>query len=152
MTQDRITVREARAQDHRIIAQFVIAMAHESEGVTLDAETVEAGVRAILDDRAKGVYYVAEASGGPIGQSLVTTEWSDWNCREYWWLQSVYVVPEQRRRDVFRSIYRFILSRARDASAAAIRLYVRHDNDGASMAYRRLGMHETGYTVFEQRI
>jgi GNAT superfamily N-acetyltransferase len=145
-------VREAREQDFRIIADFVVAMARDSEGVQLDEETVEAAVRAALGDRSKGVYYVAEAPDGLIGQALVTTEWSDWNCCEYWWLQSVYVVPQWRRKGVFGRIYRFILDRARDASAAAVRLYVHEKNERALLAYRRLGMDETDYTVLQQRL
>ncbi len=145
-----VTVREARPQDAPVIATFVVAMARDSEGVALDEETVRAGVRAAIADRAKGVYYVAEAEGALVGQSLVTTEWSDWNCCEYWWLQSVYVVPAWRRRGVFAAIYRHILSRARDAGSAALRLYVHRENTAARLAYQRLGMHESEYVVYER--
>ncbi|MGM0494108.1 MAG: N-acetyltransferase family protein [Armatimonadota bacterium] len=152
MSADEIIIREAREADFRIVAEFVVAMASDSEGVELDAETVEAAVRAALSDRSKGVYYVAEAEEGLIGQALVTTEWSDWHCCEYWWLQSVYVVSGWRRRGVFGRIYRHILARARDASAAAVRLYVSRGNEPALLAYRRLGMDETDYLVLEQRL
>ncbi|MFO8082551.1 MAG: GNAT family N-acetyltransferase [Armatimonadota bacterium] len=152
MSADEIIIREAREADFRIVAEFVVAMASDSEGVELDAETVEAAVRAALSDRSKGVYYVAEAEEGLIGQALVTTEWSDWHCCEYWWLQSVYVVSGWRRRGVFGRIYRHILARAHDASAAAVRLYVSRGNEPALLAYRRLGMDETDYLVLEQRL
>ena len=152
MKLDRVTVREAQPQDYRIIAEFVVEIARESEDIVLDPETVEAGVRAVLEDRAKGVYYVAEADEGIIGQTLVTTEWSDWNCCEYWWLQSVYVVPERRRSGIFSSIYRAILTSARDASATAVRLYVHRANEAAVATYECLGMKDTAYTVMEERI
>ncbi|MEA3402091.1 MAG: GNAT family N-acetyltransferase [Armatimonadota bacterium] len=103
-------------------------------------------------DRARGVYYVAEADEGLVGQALVTTEWSDWNCCQYWWLQSVYVRPRWRRRGVFAAIYRHILCRARARSVAALRLYVHRANHPARTAYERVGMTETGYTVFEQAL
>ena len=147
-----VIVRRARAADHRIIAEFVVAMARESEDVELDPETVEAGVLAAIEDPGKGVYFVAEADEGLIGQALVTSEWSDWNCCEYWWLQSVYVVPARRRGGVFSSIYRSILSRAREESVTAVRLYVHQGNAAALMAYERLGMTDTGYLILEQRL
>lgn len=152
MSQEQIVVREGREQDFRIITDFVVSMAADSEGVELDPEIVEAAVRTALSDRSKGVYYVAEAPEGLIGQALVTTEWSDWRCCEYWWLQSVYVVPTWRRRGVFGRIYRHILDRAREASAAAVRLYVNRENERALLAYRRLGMDESDYIVLEQKL
>jgi len=152
MSSEEIIIREAQPQDFRIVADFVVAMAYDSEEIELDPETVEAAVRTALNDRSKGVYYVAEAAEGLIGQALVTTEWSDWNCCEYWWLQSVYVVPQWRRKGVFGRIYRHILDRARDASAAAVRLYVARENERALLAYRRLGMDDTDYMVLEQRL
>lgn len=152
MSQEQIVVREGREQDFRIITDFVVAMASDSEGVELEPETVEAAVRTALSDRSKGVYYVAEAPEGLIGQALVTRECSDWRCCEYRWLQSVYVVPQWRRKGVFGRIYRHILDRAREASAAAVRLYVNRDNERALLAYRRLGMDESGYMVLEQKL
>jgi GNAT superfamily N-acetyltransferase len=151
MADSAVTVREAQPQEFRLIAQFVWEMARETEGLELDPETVEAAVQTALSDPDKGVYYVAEADEGLIGQALVTREWSDWNCCEYWWLQSIYVVPQWRRRGVFSSIYRHIRDRAHDASAAALRLYVLESNMPAVAAYRRLGMTDTGYIVMEDR-
>jgi GNAT superfamily N-acetyltransferase len=152
MSGERIIVREAEPHEFRIITDFVLAMARDSEGVTLNPEIVEAGVQAALADCGKGVYYVAEADQGLIGQVLVTTEWSDWNCCEYWWLQSVYVRPEWRRRGVFGLIYRHIVDRARESRAAAIRLYVHRDNEAAILAYRRHGMSDSEYIVMEQTL
>ncbi len=152
MSPEHIVIREAQAQDFRIVTDFVVAMARDSEDVELNREIVEAAVRTALADRSKGVYYVAEADEGLIGQSLVTTEWSDWSCCEYWWLQSVYVVPKWRRKGVFGRIYRHILDRAREASAASVRLYVHSANEPALLAYRRLGMTDCDYVVLEQKL
>ncbi len=152
MAQAEVIVREAKPQDALLVTEFVVAMARDSEGAVLDEKVVAAAVRAALQDRARGVYYVAEADEGLVGQALVTSEWSDWNCCEYWWLQSVYVLPEWRRRGVFAAIYRHIEQAARDAHAAALRLYVRRDNERARLAYERLGMNEADYIVYEQPV
>ncbi len=92
MAHAEVIVREAKPQDVLLVTEFVVAMARDSEGAVLDEKVVAAAVRAALQDRARGVYYVAEADEGLVGQALVTSEWSDWNCCEYWWLQSVYVL------------------------------------------------------------
>lgn len=40
--------------------------------------------------------------GSPAAELLVTFEWSDWRNAQYWWIQSLYVVPEHRRKGIFR--------------------------------------------------
>jgi GNAT superfamily N-acetyltransferase len=54
-------------------------------------------------------------AGEPVGCLLVTTEWSDWRNGDWWWLQSVYVVPGARRRGVFRALHAEVERRARAA-------------------------------------
>lgn len=145
-----ITCREATEADLPTIVPFVIAMARDSEDVTLDEATVTAGVRAVLVDRRKGVYHLALADGEVVGQALVTTEWSDWNAADYWWIQTVYVRPEWRGRRVFAALYDHLEACARAAGAAALRLYVHRDNRSARRAYEKVGMVEDGYVVYER--
>src|SRR5262245_19806153 len=101
MTGLNITIRTAQISDHDMIALFNRNLASETEGKALDPATVHAGVQAILSDRAKGIYYVAETDGRVIGQFMVTYEWSDWRNATFWWVQSVYVAPEFRGKGVF---------------------------------------------------
>lgn len=145
-----IICREATESDLPTIVPFVIAMARDSEDVTLHEATVTAGVRAVLADRRKGVYHLGLAGDQVVGQALVTTEWSDWNAADYWWIQTVYVQPEWRGRGVFAALYAHLAERARAAGAAALRLYVHRDNLSARRAYEKVGMVEDGYVVYEQ--
>jgi len=145
-----IRIREAAPADGPVIADFNTQLARESEGLELDAARVQAGVAAMLQDRAKGIYYVAEAEGAVIGQTMITYEWSDWRNGNIWWIQSVYVKPEFRRAGVFRAIFDHLrnLARARRV-VCSIRLYVHADNTRACQSYERLGMTRTKYQVFE---
>src|SRR5689334_14458476 len=102
---DPITIRDARAEDTLIIAVYNVAMAIETEKIRLDPEVVRRGVRAVLEDESKGRYFVAEANGKVAGQLLITHEWSDWRDGDIWWIMSVYVHPDYRRRGVFRALY-----------------------------------------------
>ena len=143
-------VRPATPGDAPAIALFNRLLAQESEGVELDAATVTAGVAAVLADPGKGLYFVAEIGGQPVGQLMLTVEWSDWRNGPIYWIQSVYVVAERRNTGVFRALWERGLATARAAGAKAVRLYVEEANAAAQEAYRRVGMHRSGYLVFEK--
>ena len=147
-----IHVRPATSADAQVIADFNAAMALETEHVRLDPPTVLEGVRAGIADAAKAVYFVAECQGKIAGCCMVTHEWSDWRNGDIWWLQSVYVHPDHRRRGVFRALYRHVESAARRAGAVALRLYVERDNARAKSTYTALGMTLTHYDVMEQKL
>ena len=147
---DAIRLRRARPADDGFIAASNAAMALESEGRALDAATLRAGAAAVLADAALGFYLVAEVDGRPAGQLLVTFEWSDWRNGLFWWIQSVYVRPEYRRRGVYRALHRYVESAARAAgNVCGLRLYVEVDNAAAQAVYREMGMSPTRYYMYE---
>jgi ribosomal protein S18 acetylase RimI-like enzyme len=143
-------VRPATPADALVVALFNQLLARESENLELDPATVAAGVMAVLGDPAKGSYFIAELDGQPIGQLMLTIEWSDWRNGPIYWIQSVYVVAEQRGGGVFRALWERAVEAARAAGARAIRLYVEESNTAAQEVYRRVGMHRSGYLVFEK--
>ncbi len=148
-----IRIREAAPADGPAVAEFNMLLARESEGLHLDAASVRAGVKAVLTDRAKGIYFLAEADGAVVGQTKITYEWSDWRNGNIWWIQSVYVKPEFRRAGVFRALFNHVraLAKAR-TEVCTIRLYVHGDNTRACQSYQRLGMARTRYEVFELEV
>src|SRR5580658_20573 len=144
-------IRQAGLADADVLAQFNVALAQESENLALDPARVKAGVEALLRDPAKGTYFVAEAEGSVVGQLLITHEWSDWRNGYFWWLQSVYVRSDFRRRGVFQALFDHVLARAQSQQiVAGIRLYVEKHNDPALKVYHRLGLKETHYRVLER--
>ena len=146
-----IRIRLARRRDAKAIVAFNRAMALETEAKALHAEVIGAGVRRLLSRPQSGFYVVAERNSEPIGALLITKEWSDWRNGDFWWVQSVYVLPAERGRGVYRRLYRYVLRLAsRQRSVVGFRLYVDHDNARARRVYRALGMTETRYRVFEQ--
>lgn len=145
----------ATPDDTETVAAFNIALAAESEDKQLDPPTVHAGVRAVLSDPSKGRYFVARLTHGPevsaiIGQLMVTVEWSDWRNGPLWWVQSVYVRADHRRRGVFRALFRHILAVAKAEGCPAVRLYVEEHNAAARATYAALGLGSTGYLVLER--
>jgi ribosomal protein S18 acetylase RimI-like enzyme len=145
-----LTIRPARAEDAATLVAYNAAMALETEHLTLDSDVLTAGVRAALTDPAKARYFVAEADDREIaGMLMLTLEWSDWRNGEIWWIQSVYVHPDHRRRGVFKALYRHVEQLAREQNAVGLRLYVVKHNAAAQATYASLGMELSEYLVME---
>lgn len=148
---DTLTVRPARPDDAPLLVEFNRAMAAESEDKGLDVATLERGVRHLLEHPAEGFYLIAERDGRVAGTLSVTYEWSDWRAGRFWWIQSVYVLPEHRRYGVYRAMHAHVRERAvDDPDACGLRLYVERENTGAMATYRALGMDETHYRLYEE--
>jgi ribosomal protein S18 acetylase RimI-like enzyme len=143
-------VREATQNDARIIAAFQLAMALETEQLMLDPDVVDKGVRAVFDDPGKGKYYVTEINGEVIGSLMTTFEWSDWRNGTVLWIQSVYILPQFRRKGAYRKMYLFLQEKVlSDQSLRGIRLYVDKSNTRAQTTYQDLGMNADHYQTFE---
>lgn len=148
---ESITARPPRADEAALLVGFNRAMAEESEDKGLDTDILRRGVDYLLQHPAEGFYLIAERNGEVAGSLMVTYEWSDWRAGRFWWIQSVYVLPEHRRRGVYRVLHDQVRQMAvADAEACGLRLYVEQDNSGAMATYRALGMHETHYRMYEE--
>ena len=152
-------IRSADTADLAWLADGAQAMAWETERKRLDSGVLRAGIAAGLADAAKARYFVAmqdlplagaETVGVPVGTLMLTREWSDWRNGDWWWIQSVYVPPEHRRKGVFAALYRHVevLARA-EPGVIGLRLYVEKENEAAQRTYASLGMADAGYLVFE---
>ncbi len=144
-----IIVRFANRADITFLVECNAAMALETEHKTLDRGVLTRGTRAVFDDPRRGFYLIAEREGENVGCLLITFEWSDWRDGDWWWFQSVYVVPHARRCGVFRALYAEVERRARATPhVIGLRLYVERDNAHAQRTYESLGMEEEAYKVF----
>lgn len=145
------TVRQAIAADAPVIVEFNCRLAAESENKTLDPAVVTAGVAAGMADPNKARYFVAEDDGAAVGMLMLTFEWSDWRNGWLWWIQSVYVRQEARRRGVFRALYDHVYRAAQaDPTVIGLRLYMEENNHLAEQTYRGVGMTPAGYVVFQR--
>lgn len=147
---DDVEIREARPKDAPVIVDFQIRMARATEDLELDFGTVTRGVAAVFADPAKGTYWVAEADGRVIASLLTTFEWSDWRNGTVLWIQSVYVLPEWRRRGIYRRLYEHLRREVeKSPDLRGLRLYVDQRNTAAQEVYERLGMTKEHYQMYE---
>lgn len=144
------TIRNATRDDIAFLADCNLAMARESEQKLLDRDVLTRGIVAVFDHPERGFYVVAERGGERVGSLLITHEWSDWRNGGWWWIQSVYVMPQARRCGVFSSMYREIESRARTTTGViGLRLYVEKENTRAQATYAALGMEPAHYSLYQ---
>jgi ribosomal protein S18 acetylase RimI-like enzyme len=145
-----MSIRLAVSSDVPALVKFNEAMAKETEGIDLQHECLQKGVEALLNDPSKGLYYVALVEDKIVGQLMITYEWSDWRHATFWWIQSVYVIPEYRKQGIFRALYRHIESLAHEqGNVCGLRLYVEKENTLAFRTYESLGMKSSHYVMME---
>jgi GNAT superfamily N-acetyltransferase len=153
--QTRVIIRSATPADVDTLVRFSAAMAHETEGRSLDLGRLRHGTAAVLDTPERGFYLVAEIPGSSphstlAGQLLITYEWSDWRNATFWWIQSVYVAEAWRRRGIYRKMHEAVLAKARAMpDVCGVRLYVEKDNTVAQRVYEEVGLLRTPYEIFE---
>jgi len=148
---DTLTIRRAASADLATIIAFNQAMALETEDRRLPDATIAAGVEGLFYSPQYGFYMVACDGNAVIGSLLVTFEWSDWRNGIIWWIQSVYVKPQWRRRGVYRKLYQHVKTLAlAQGSVRGFRLYVEKENHIAQQTYANLGMQDSGYLLYEE--
>ena len=148
---DTINIRLAQLSDAKEIASFNQTMAKETEEKVLQPDVIFAGVNTLLKDPSQGFYIVAELDSKVVGCLMITREWSDWRNGVFWWIQSVFIQEEYRRRGIYRRMYEFIKELASgQEDVCGFRLYVEQDNTIAQETYSALGMTQLPYLMFEE--
>jgi len=148
-----MNIRIANFEDSESLIEFNQAMALETEGKRLDPQTLKSGVESVFKDEKKGFYIVAESVGKIVGGLMITFEWSDWRNAWFWWIQSVYILPEFRGQGVYHQLYDFVKNKAKTQDAVCgFRLYVETENTRAQKVYEKLGMETSHYLMYEAAI
>ena len=148
-----MNIRIATPADADSLVEFNQAMALETESKQLDPDILRRGVEAVFNNEKKGFYVVAEEGGKIVGGLMITYEWSDWRASWFWWIQSVYIVPEARGQGVYTRLYDFVKTKAADAkNVCGFRLYVETENLHAQKVYEKVGMTASHYLLFEENL
>ena len=144
-------IERAVPADIEAIVRFQAAIVEETEPHALNPAPMRDGVCRVFDDPAVGFYLMARDDDGvPAGCLMIQREWSDWRNAYIWWVHSVYVAPEHRRRGVLQVMLGNAESLAQTDGAVGLRLLTDRENTPAHAAYRKTGFTRSHYDVMEK--
>jgi ribosomal protein S18 acetylase RimI-like enzyme len=145
------TIRPAVRADVDTLVAFTLREACEAEGTRTTETAVRRGIEAAFVVPARATYWVVESSDRTIvGSTSITTEWSDFHGGDYWWIQSVFIVPEHRGHGLVERLLNHLTDAAKAAGALDLRLYAHTSNERALRAYRRCGFTTAPYIVMSK--
>ncbi len=143
-------IRKGKLKDLDQISHNNLSMAFETEKKSLETKRTRKGTEFVLRGKVDAEYYVVEIEGWKIAaQLMITKEWSDWRACYFWWLQSVYTVPEERGKGYYGLLYEYVLKKAKETGACGLRLYVDRKNVKAIKIYEKYGMKKNNYEMYE---
>lgn len=147
---DDLLIRHATPEDIDTIVDFQLRLATETENLVLDAAVVRRGVMGVLEVPSRGRYFMAESGGAVVATLLVTIDWSDWRAATMLWIHSVYVIPEARRRGVYRRMEKVVREEAiASPDVAGIRMLVDKTNEASQRAHEAMGYTRDHYDTYE---
>ena len=131
---------------------FTLAEALDAERRTLNHADVERGVAAAFAAPPRARYWVAAIRDHVVASTSIVTEWSNFRGGDYWWIQSLYVVPEQRGTGLVDALLRHLMQEAKAAGALELRLYGYDTNARALRAYERAGFRQAPYLILTKSL
>jgi len=145
-----VEIKKANKSDIDLLISFQYSLAEETENLVLDKSILKEGIVNLLEDDGKGMYWIAEIEGEKIGCVMIQKEWSDWRNGSVFWIHSVYVKAQYRKKGVFRSMYSFFQDMVKkDDNLKGLRLYVDKTNQNAIKTYAAMGMTREHYDLYE---
>lgn len=141
-------VRRATLGDLATLVRFTSEEAREAEGRPKPSATLERGIRAALENDRYGLYWMLDnEQGKPVGSVSAQTEWSEWHAGQYWWIQSMYILPAYRGTGLMQHLVDAVLEEMRARNGLELRLYVHGENSAAIRAYEKSGFVRSKYRI-----
>ena len=143
-----LSVRKATIKDLSYLVKFTAEEAREAEDSVKIPNTLEKGIGAALADNSIAIYWVlVDENDIPVGSVSALKEWSDWNAGYYWWIQSMYLAPNQRGRGRMAVLLDVVKSEMTAQKGLELRLYVHKDNRTAIRAYEKANFKHSDYRI-----
>ncbi len=146
------TIRPATVADSDLLVSFTLSEALDSERRALIRAEVERGVAGAFQTPSKARYWVAESGGRVVGCASIVTEWSNFRGGDYWWIQSLYIVPAHRGTGLVDVMLQHLVQEAQAGGALDLRLYGYNTNARALRAYERFGFREAPYLILTKAV
>lgn len=146
------TIRLAVPGDAPTLVAFTLQEAYDAERRTLPRAGVERGVAGAFEVPPRARYWVVESGGAIVASTSVVTEWSNFRGGDYWWVQSLYIVPEHRGTGLVDHLLAHVAQEAAAAGALDLRLYGHDANTRALRAYERAGFRRAPYVILARAL
>ena len=142
------SIRPAAENDIETLVDFTLREAAEAEGITLSVEGATTGVRGGFATPPLSTYWVAvDATDSIVASTSVVKEWSHCHGGYYWWVQSLFILPDHRGSGLVNQLIEHLATVSRSAGALDLRLYVHSSNRRARRAYSRCGFANAPYSI-----
>ena len=145
-------IRPAVPADSDTLVAFTLSEALDSERRTLSRADVQRGIAGAFAEPPKARYWVTEAGQTVVACASIVTEWSNFRGGDYWWIQSLYILPEHRGRGLVDIVLRHLVEQAKSGGAIDLRLYGYNTNARALRAYQRFGFREAPYLILTKSL
>ena len=150
---DEIRVEKAQPEHAFKLAQFSNALCEETQGHSINVPRLARGKSRYLSSKyiAKygGIYLVAlNSEDEPVGWANINYELSPIYGGLVILVSCVYVVPEYRRKGVWKQLFWHIFDYAEDKGVKAVKLEVYLDNVKAIKTYESLGMKSVDFCSY----
>jgi len=143
-----MSVRRAVLEDLPYLIKFTAEEAREAENSIKIPETLTKGIKKGLEDDSIAMYWVlSDENDTPIGSVSALKEWSDWNAGYYWWIQSMYLVPDQRGKGKMKNLLDAVRAAMAKEEDLQLRLYVHEENKAAIKAYNKAKFVHSKYKI-----
>ncbi len=146
------SIRPATIADSDTLVAFTMSEALDAERRNLNRAEVQRGVAGGFETPPKSRYWVAETDGRVVACASIVTEWSNFRGGDYWWIQSLYILPEQRGRGLVELLLQHLVREAKAGRALDLRLYGFNTNARALRAYERFGFREAPYLILTKSL
>jgi GNAT superfamily N-acetyltransferase len=153
MDKENYVVRRAELSDLEVLVSFAVQEAKEAEGIELSPENVHRGISAALANDSLGRFWVlTRENEEAIANVSIIREWSNWNGGYYWWIQSLFILPEFRGAGLMQNLINAVKNAAHREGAIDLRLYVHGKNERAIKAYNKAGFSESLYRIMRMSV
>ena len=143
-------IQKAEERHLKQIADNICKGAYETEKYEANPEIILKSMEQIFQDRSYGVLYVALDNDKVVASLIETSEFNFIRNGMIYWIQSLYVLPEHRRKGISTKMIKHIFNEAKNEGVLPVKLYVANTNTVGMKVYERLEMtpvEEVFYTM-----
>lgn len=148
---DSIIIRWATRWDREAVCALVAALARQ-HGVEPTTEDLHQAFEFALRNPDEYRFCVAAREREVLAVAALHRAYSSWHGKPYGTIEDVYVSEQARREGLATKLLEFIRQEAVRRGYCRLSLDVLDDNEPAQACYRRFGMSDSGYRVYEMEL